>query len=127
MTGKKLLLFTILQWLVLAFIKVWFFKTEIFLNSGVQQITFWILVLVVITAAARRLGYITFLEAIIVSGFWLLFNSLFDLLWVSPFVGVGIFYQQQYLGGLGCLFLAVMLFHKKNHIKVRHDLHAQHK
>lgn len=127
MTGKKLLFFTFLQWVLLALIKVWFFKNQIFSNPGIQEIGFWILIFVIITALVRRFGHISFLEAFFIAVFWTLLNLFLDLLWVTPFTSTEIFFRRRYLSGAACLILAVMLFHKKRHIKIRHDLHAQHK
>ena len=126
MTGKKLLLFTFLQWITLALLKTWFFNYQIFSEDGVQRIVFWIFTGVITTAFVRRFGVLSFLEVLFVIFVWILFNLLFDLLWLSPFIKQSLFGGDQYWIGVLFLGLSAFLFHKFRHIAIRHGHHKHH-
>lgn len=121
MTPKKFLAFFFLQWLLLALLKAWFFKYEIFANAGLQQVAFWLATAAVVAAIVRRFGTITFFEAFFVVFVWSLGNLLLDLLLLSPSTGLSIFSSTQYWWSFAVLIAAIMLFHKKHHIKIRHE------
>lgn len=123
MTGKKLLLFTLIQWLILAVVKYCFFHYAIFSQAGIQQIVYWVVVGVVVTAMVRRFGVISFLEVLFIIFLWTVFNLLFDLLWLSPLVGSSMFGTLQYWVGVGALGISAFLFHKIRHIHKRHHAH----
>ncbi len=126
MTGKKLLLFTFIQWIILALLKYWFFSYTIFSDPGIQEIVFWVLTGVVVTAMIRRFGVLSYLEVIFILFLWTIFNLLFDLLWLSPLTGVSMFGSMQYWIGVLILGISAFLFHKIRHIHVRHASHNKH-
>jgi hypothetical protein len=126
MTPKKFLLLLFVQWLILALLKAWFFNTQIFSNPGFQQIVYWILTAVIIAALVRRFDYISFLEAFLVVFFWTLLDLLLDLVLLSPYIGLSIYSSAEYWWGLVIMIVSIMVFHKKRHIKIRHDLRAHH-
>ncbi|MBI5530180.1 MAG: hypothetical protein HY918_01635 [Candidatus Doudnabacteria bacterium] len=126
MTIRKFLLFGFLQWLILTAVKLWFFNHQIFSNSGWQEIAYWVLTAAVVAALSRRFGVLNYLEAFFLATVWSLGDALMDLLITSIYTGLGIFYTRAYWFGFLFLALGIILFHKKRHIHVRHELHAKH-
>lgn len=125
MTSKKLALYTLYQFVILALLKVWFFNTVIFSNAGIQQIVFWIIVIIIGAALVRRFEVINFFESFFIIFIWVVGDAFFDLLITSRFTGLSIFAGQEYWVGAFFLGLSVFLFHKKRHLQVRHELHAK--
>lgn len=126
MTPKRFLIVLFLQWLVLALLKAWFFGSQIFSNPGLQQITFWVLTVLIVAALVRRFEHVSFLEAFVVVCTWTLFDLLLDLIFLSPHTGLSIFSSGEYWWGLILMDISILTLHKKRHIKIRHDLHAHH-
>ncbi len=126
MTPKKFLLLLFVQWLVLALLKAWFFNSQIFSNPGFQQTIYWILTAAITAALIRRFEHINFLEAFFVIIAWTLLDLLLDLIVLSPYTGVSIYSAPEYWWGIVVMVTSILLFHKKRHIKVRHDLRAHH-
>ena len=125
MTGKKLALYTLLQFVILALLKIWFFNSIIFANSGIQQIAFYIIMAVVGAALVRRFGVINFFESFFIIFIWVLGDALLDLIITSHFTGLSLFSGQEYWAGAVFFGLSIFLFHKKRHLQVRHELHAK--
>lgn len=123
MTGKKLLLFTFIQWIIIAVIKYFFFNHSIFSEAGLQELVYWVILGVVATAVIRRFGILTYLEVVFIIFLWTIFNLLFDLLWVSPFIGTNSLASLQYWVGVGIVGICAFLFHKIRHIHRRHNAH----
>ena len=123
MTPKKFLLIFFLQWLFLAVLKSLFFKYQIFANAGVQQTVFWAATIIITAALVRRFGPITFLEAFIVATAWTLGDLLLDLILVSAYAGLAIFFTSQYWAGLLLMIVTIMVGHKMRHIHIRHQAH----
>lgn len=126
MTIKKFIIFTILQWLLLAFLKVEFLENQLLANKGLQDVVYWLLTAVVVSALVRRLGVLNFLEAFFVAVVWSVLDLLSDLVVTSGFTGLEIFRQWQYWVGCGILALSVIFFHKKRHIKIREQMTTTH-
>ncbi len=126
MTLKKLFVYSVLQWVILALLKIWFFNSQIFSNYGLQELVFWAAVAAVAAAIVRRLGVLNFLEAFFLIIAWFLGDLLFDLLATSIYTGLSIFYNPAYWLGYAALAVAIIFFHKKRHIQVRKELHAKH-
>jgi hypothetical protein len=125
MNLKNVALASLLQWLILALLKAWFFNSQIFESAGLQQIVYWLLVIAVMAAIARRFGIINFLESFFLVFVWTLQNLLFDVLFLSPFTTMRIFYVPWYWWGYFAAIASILLFHKKRHIHVRHEMHAK--
>lgn len=126
MTIKKFIIFTILQWLLLVVLKVEFFKNQLLANKGLQEIVYWLLTAVVVSALVRRLGILNFLEAFFITFVWSILDLLLDLAITASFTGLDIFRQWQYWVGCGILILSVILFHKKRHVKLRQQMASKH-
>lgn len=126
MTIKKFLLLFLLQWVILTFLKAWFFKNQLFANPGLDQLFYWFATVVVVAALVRRFDYISFLEAFLVFIVWTLGDLLLDLVLLSPFTGLSMYAAGEYWWGIFFMDAALMVFHKKKHIKIRHDLQAHH-
>lgn len=125
MTFKSFFIAAFVQWLLMAFLKVWFFNHQIFSDPGVQEVAFWLISAVIYAAIVRRMGIMNFFEAIFIAIAWVLGNLLLDLMLVSAYTGLQIFHSHQYWGGYVVMAAAIMLFHKKRHIQVRHELHER--
>jgi hypothetical protein len=126
MSIKNFFLITFWQWVAFTLLKVVFFKYEILSDPNWQKYLFWVLSAVVAAAMVRRLGVINYLEAFFLVLVWTLGNLFGDLLITAAFVGYGMLAHMEYWGGVIAMALAIVLFHKKRHIHVRHELHAKH-
>jgi len=126
MTLKKFLLIFVLQWLFLALLKGWFFRHQIFANSGLQQLAFWAAIIIIAAALVRRFGPISFLEVFALVVVWTLGDLLLDLIFVSPYAGVSIFSSFQYWTGMLVMIIAIAVCHKKRHIHIRQQQQAHH-
>lgn len=126
MTGKKFLLYSFLQLIIFTLLKIWFFNSQIFANSGIQQIAFWAVLVVISAALIRRMGIMNYLESFFTIIVWFLAGMLLDLIITSAYTGLGIFYRKDYWAGFLVMAIAVFLFHKKRHVYLRHDIHAGH-
>ena len=124
MTYTKLSIFSLLQWIFLALLKLAFFKGLIF-GGAFGNVLYWALTAVIVTAFVRRLGVINFLEAILVCFLWTVGNLLLDLLFVFHFTGSGMYKTWAYWIGLAVVLFFVFFFHKKRHVEIRHE-HAAH-
>ena len=125
MTSKKLYSYFLVQYVILALFKLWFFNNVIFPNAGFQQIVFWIIAAITGAALVRRFGIINFFESFFIIFVWILGDIILDALITRRFIAVPIFSTVEYWFGLLILGLSVFLFHKKKHIQVRHDLAAK--
>jgi hypothetical protein len=123
MTGKKFLLYILLNWLLLALLKVWFFNNQIFSSPGLQEIAFWIITPIISIALVRRFGLLSFLEALFIMFTWSVFIVVFDLLFTSNYIGVSSLYGRDYIFGLVIMNAGIFIFHKKRHLAVRQELH----
>lgn len=86
----------------------------------------WFLVIIITIACVRRLGVISFLEAILVAGVWLFFRMLLDAVVTAPILGVGIYGKAQLWVSYALIIATIFFLHKKRHIQVRKDLKAKH-
>ncbi len=125
MTPKKFVFFIFLEWLLLATLKVEFFKYDFFANPGIEQIVFWILIAVITAAFVRRFGPISFLESFLVNFVWSFSGLLLDLLLLTPYLSLSIFASKAYWFGFVFMNIAIFLFHKKLHIHVREENHKK--
>lgn len=103
MSFKKFFFFLILQWLVLAFTKWWFFNSVIFSNSGLQEVVYCAAACVFGAALIRRFGVINFFEAIFAASVWTVWNLILDFLLLAIYTTTAMFHEPAYW--FGCLFL----------------------
>jgi hypothetical protein len=126
MNVKKFFGFFFLQWLIFAFVKVWLLNGQIFSSTNIQNWVYYFIIAVVTVALFRRFGIITYIEA----GFALVFytfGTLFlDLVITSNYTSLSLFKSVTYWIGYVVMILAAMIFHKKRHVYLRRELHAQH-
>lgn len=122
MTLRRFLLFTLIQWVLLTLVKIYFFQVLRLQNINLQYIYYWIVTFGLGALLVRRLGIMNYLEGIFVASFWMLEGMLADLLITSLYTGLRIFGLWQFWVGYLFLGLSVFLFHKKRHIAVRHGL-----
>lgn len=125
MVAKNFFLHTVLLLIILTVIKIWFFHYEIFSNSGIQQIVFWLLCAAVAASFVRRFGLISYFEAIFIIIVWTLGGLLLDLLVTGIFTGLSIFSKTEYWAAFALMACVIFVFHKKRHIHIRHELHAK--
>jgi hypothetical protein len=86
----------------------------------------WFLIIIVTTGVVRRLGVISFLEAVLVSGVWLFFRMLFDVLITAPILGVGMYGKAQVWVSYVIIILSIFFLHKKLHVHNRKQMHGHH-
>lgn len=125
MTISKFFAIFGLQLVLLMAVKIFFYSTLNF-NDTFWQVAFLLITVVLATALIRRLGVISFLEAIFTLVFWFLFDLLMDLLVTSQIVDAPIFKTGSLWMGYLAMMLAVFLLHKKRHIHIRKELAAHH-
>lgn len=122
---KPFLFFGFVNWLALLVLKVVFFG---YLDPGAPfvRLLFALAAAVVSTAAVRRLGYINYLESLLVAGVWFFFTLVLDFVVLSPIVGEFSVLKVEVWASYLILALTVFLFHKKRHIKIRKEMAAHH-
>lgn len=125
MTIGKFFGFAFILWGIQAVVKVLFVNVW-GLEDPVFEYVYWLLIGVVSIALVRRLGYINFLEAMLVAGFWFLIGLVLDFVITSPIVGFLIAGRWQVWVGYVVMMLAIFFFHKKRHIQVRQEQAAHH-
>lgn len=118
MTFVRFLGFGVLSALILSVLKILFFGFLDPLNIVVQYL-YWFLTFVVVVACSRRLGFINYLEAVVVLVIWLVIALFFDLLIASQFLGLVLFKNFYILFGYLIMALAIFMFHKKRHVQIR--------
>jgi hypothetical protein len=96
MTLKKFFIFSLVQWLVFTFLKIWLFGHLVLSNAGLQNILFWVLTGIVFIVIAKGFGIISYFEAIFLVVVWLLVDLLLDLILTSIFTGLGIFINRAF-------------------------------
>ena len=121
MTAKRFLVLAFVVVLCLGIIKLLF--TNFLADTSAFYYLELVLIALVSMAASRRLGTINYLEALLAIGMWWLFALVFDFFITSAFVGFEIFRDGHFWIGYLVMGLAVFFFHKKRHIKLRHELH----
>ena len=85
-----------------------------------------VLLAVIATACATRLGYISYLEAMLVAALWFFFSLILDFVILSIVLkDIVQLHWETWLSYL-VLMLSIFLFHKKQHIQRRHAAHAHH-
>lgn len=126
MNIKKFFGFFILLWISLAFAKVWLLNGEIFTNATLQHFVFYAIVCLITVALFRRFGIITYIETILALIFYILGGIFLDLIVTSNYTTLSLFKNEVYWIGYVVMILAAMVFHKKRHIYLRKELHAQH-
>ncbi len=125
MNTKNFLLIAFLQWVFFTALKICYFNYDIFTNGGVEAIAFWTATAIVAAAMVRRLGVINYMEAVFVMIVWSVGDAFSDLLITSLITGLDIFSDVSYWASLGVMNVVIFLVHKKRHIQVRHEFHAQ--
>ncbi len=126
MNLKTLSLYSFLQWIILAFVKVWFFNSQIFSGPLLQSWVFWVITALVGAAVIRRFGVINYLEVFFILFAWVLGGAFLDLLITGNFTGLSIFTKPEYWISYIFLILSALIFHKKRHIQIRKELQAKH-
>ena len=126
MTFRSFFFYSFLQWLLLAILKVAFFRNDFLGNAGLQNLLFLALTFMVVVACVRRLGVVNYLEAILIIFVWVVGNALGDLIITSIYTGIGIFSMWSLWVGYLVSALTIMLLHKKRHIEIRKEQHAHH-
>lgn len=95
-----------------------------FLNLDSRVIYYLMLVLMAVIAIAtvRRLGVISYLEAMSVIGLWIVMLIAFDFLVTSFALGLKMFGQLDTWRGYLVVALAILLVHKKRHVEIRREM-----
>lgn len=125
MTVRKFITISFLQWVVLFPLKIFYFKGS-FGEGIVAQVWYLAITAFIVLVLVRRIGVITYLEAIFLAIFWFLADLFLELLITASISGVGMFKSLALWLGYLVLMLTVFLFHKKRHIQVRKEQHAHH-
>jgi hypothetical protein len=119
MTPGKFFIFSLLGVGLSLLVKLVFLTTLNIDNYYVVYLM-WGLVGVITIACCRRLGVISYLEAVFVLGAWLIFEAFFDLLIISTITGPSVYGHLHLWISYLVMAVCVFLFHKKRHVEVRH-------
>ncbi|PIR96518.1 MAG: hypothetical protein COT92_00610 [Candidatus Doudnabacteria bacterium CG10_big_fil_rev_8_21_14_0_10_42_18] len=125
MTIKRFFVILVIQWLAFSALKYYFFDRIFFGNLAVQYLVFWILVIVLATIFARKLGVINYFEAIFIAVVWTVMALVSDLMVLTNILDYNIYSLWQFWVGYLLLPLAVFFFHRKRHVELR-KLHKHH-
>lgn len=125
MTIKRFLFISFLEWGLMLALKFFYFGG--YLGSGSFGGYFYFFLIALVTLIlVRRLGIISYFEAIFTSVFWSCLFVFLDLIITSAFLGTQIFRVWQFWVGFFVMVFVIFFLHKKRHIHVRHELHAKH-
>ncbi len=119
MTTGKFFTFSLLAVILTTAVKLFFL---LYLNIDNYYIVYlmWAAIGLITIACCRRLGVISYLEAVLVLVLWLIAEAFVDLLIISTITGPGV-YSHLYLWiSYVVMMVFVFLFHKKRHVEVRH-------
>lgn len=125
MTFTKLIGFGILLAVVMSAVKVFFYQSFNWDDSTVVHYVFWLIAASFSVALIRRLGVITFLEAIVVCSLWIFFQLIVDLAVTASITGYRIFISPAFLIGYLIVIVAMFVFHKKRHVHIRKEMRAK--
>jgi hypothetical protein len=125
MTFGKFFGFAFLLWAIQAVVKVLFINGY-GLDTQAMEYLYWLLIAIVTIALVRRLGYINYLEAMLVAGFWFFIGLIMDFILTSPILGEIIASRWEVWVGYAVMLLVTFFFHKKRHIQVRKEQAAHH-
>jgi hypothetical protein len=125
MTITRFLFITLLEWAAMLALKFFYFRDALG-SEAVGYYIYFLLAAFVTLVLVRRLGTISYLEAIFICALWLVLFVFLDLLITSAFLGTDIFKEWQLWVGYFAMLFVVFFMHKKRHIQVRKDIHARH-
>lgn len=122
MTFSKILGFGLLLGIIMSAVKIFFYQSFNWEEGTTVHYIFWLLAACISVALIRRLGIISFLEAIVVSGVWIFMHVLIDLLITASVVGIRVFIDIPFLIGYFIIIVAMFIFHKKRHVHIRREM-----
>jgi len=114
-----------LQLAAFAILKLFFFTAFNF-HSTIWVVVYLAATAILSVALVRRLGVITFLEAIFIAVFWFLMDLVVDSLITAPLVKEPVFSTWALWLGYLVMMIFVFLFHKKRHVHIRKEQAAHH-
>jgi hypothetical protein len=121
MTPGQLLTKTVIMQVILVVIKIIFFG---FLNIELVPILiiYYLLLAASSIALVRRFGPINYFEAFFAMGLWLVLSLLTDYFITSAVTGKDVFRDPHFWLSYVVVLLAMLIFHKKQHVAVRKAL-----
>ena len=122
MTIKSFFLITLLEWVLMFFLRVFYFHGN--LGSGETGYYIYFIAIAFGTLVlSRRMGTISFLEAAFIAFFWFLVYAFLDLLITASYLGTAVFKAWEMWVGYAVMMLVIFLLHKKKHVEARKHLH----
>lgn len=118
MTPAQLILKTLFMQVFLVIIKAIFFG---FLNIELLSvlIIYYLLLAAAAIALIRRFGPINYFEAFLAMALWLVLSLASDFLITSTIIGREVFADSHFWWSYLVVLLAMLIFHKKQHVEVR--------
>lgn len=118
MTPAQLILKTLFMQVFLVIIKVIFFG---FLNVTLLPILiiYYLLLAAAAIALIRRFGPINYFEAFLAMFLWAVISLASDLIITSSIIGREVYSDWHFWLSYGVVLLAILIFHKKQHVEVR--------
>ena len=125
MTFKKLLQFGFMLAIFEVAIKILFYRSFDWGSVTLPHYLFWGISIIFGIAFIRRMGVITYLEALVVCGVWIFIWLVLDLFTAAGLLGYGIFLDFAFLLNYLFVILAMFMFHNKRHVETRRQLAQQ--
>lgn len=121
MTPGQLISKTVLMQLFLVIIKIIFFG---FLNIELLSIliVYYLLLAAFAIALVRRFGPLNYFEAFLAMGLWLILSLVMDYLITASIIGREVFSDYHFWISYAVVLLAILIFHKKQHVEMRKAL-----
>ncbi len=119
MTPEKFLTFTALAIVLTTAVKL-FFIVALNIDNIYIVYVMWLAVALVSIACSRRLGVISYVEAVLVMGVWLALSLVLDVIVIATIATNDIYHHLYLWISYLVMALMVFLFHKKRHVEVRH-------
>lgn len=118
MTIASLLIGTFVSQVLFVIAKILFFNSLNMENMGVV-IAFYVVLVLITIAVARRMGTLNYFESIFLAIVWLLITLFTDFVVTTAVLGRDVYSSMHWWIGVLIIPLAVFVFHKKLHIEAR--------
>ncbi len=120
MTIASLLIGTFASQVIFVLLKV-FFINSLDLDNWVVMTVFFLALIITTIAVIRRMGILNYIESIFLVVVWFITTLIVDVAITAQIVGYDIYKTWYYWLTFVAIILAMMIFHKKLHVQVRHS------
>ena len=118
MTTGRFLIYGSLAVLLITAVKL-FFILALNIDSIYIVYIFWVVIALVTIACSRRVGVISYLEAVFTGVVWLAALLVVDAIFVATIVGLDMYHHLYLWISYLLIIVCIFLFHKKRHVEIR--------